>query len=143
MSDEMKSDDTKPESVPVPPEPVQQPLASRSDFLGSTCERRYREVTLPISGKRVRIQSLSELERARYEAALIDGNGRRIAARVRDQRARLICLCLVDERGDRLLHDTDVDAVLARDSHDDGYLYDQIFDLVGLANPGVEDAVKN
>lgn len=121
-------------------EPV---LATREDFLGGSVDRRYRNVTLPISGKIVRIQSLSELERARYEAAMYDGNGRRIAARVRDVRARLICLCMVDARGDRLLNDTDAERIVSLDSHDVGHLYDAMWEHVGFGNQGVEEAVKN
>lgn len=118
-------------------------LATREQFLNGAVARRYANVALPVSGLTVRVRSLTELERSRHEQAILDSKGERIAARVRDSRIRLIVLCLVDERGDRLLNDTDVEQVGKLDMHDTKVLTDFLWDWLGFGNSGVATAVKN
>jgi hypothetical protein len=67
-------------------------------------KRRYRDETLPVSNRRVRIQSLSEGEASRYiaESYKKDGTGVRRDKMV-NANGRLISLCLVDQAGNRIL----------------------------------------
>lgn len=116
---------------------------TRDDFLKSSIQRRYGTVKLPVSGMEVRVQSLTELERTKYERAIWDSNGKRISARVNDSKARLICLCLVDDDGRKLLDETDVDQVMALDAADTGFLFDFLFRFLGFDQSDLEAIAKN
>ena len=64
-------------------------LATRDQFLSAN-KRRFRDVTLPISGVTVRVRSLTELEKSEFEQANYDKSGNRIRGRLIDSKARLI-----------------------------------------------------
>ena len=102
------------------------------DALLASCKRRYTEETIEGLGT-VRLQSLTELERAKVEVAARDN------ASV--LRGMLIAMSLVDDEGNRLFGDGEVDTILAMDSR----LTLRVSDVV-LAHIGkdkTEDAVKN
>lgn len=105
--------------------------ASRDDLL-TPSKRRFRDVTLPVSGQRVRIRSLMESEKEAFEAEMLTRDGSTSKARLRDARRRLVVLCLVDENGDPLLQPGDVDALSSLDGADVGHLADEIQVHVGF-----------
>lgn len=115
--------------------------AGQANLLGA--ERRYRDVETPVGT--VRIQSLSELEKSRVDAAAIDYKRTQIK---RDaailSRARLICAVVVDEAGERVFKDEDVDRV----AHEmDSKVADAIFrgaqEHVGGEDEDFEELVGN
>jgi hypothetical protein len=82
--------------------------ANRESFLRSiTSQRRYREVNLPQQGVSVRIQSLTERDRSRYELFSTAPDGRYDRILNMSARRFLIALCLVDDDGKRLMGDSD------------------------------------
>jgi hypothetical protein len=102
-------------------------FATRAQLL-RPLERRYGALRLPVAGVTVRFQSLSEDEHSDYEMASWttneEGDLTRNTEGVRTQRARLIVLCAVDERGARLFGDTDVPQLTAwMDAADSRALY--------------------
>lgn len=106
-------------------------------------EARYREVSLPACGLTVRIRSLTEAEKTNYERALYDKKGEQIPGRLKDSRARLICLCLVDDEGKQLLLPGDEQDVLELDSADTSALWDACWEHVGFQRQPVVDDAKN
>ena len=61
-----------------------------------------------------------------------------------DAKARLICLCAVDDAGAQLLKAGDEQAVLQMDSADTAALYDSCWDHVGFAvKKSTENDAKN
>ena len=78
-------------------------LATAEAFLRKA-PRRYTVVDIPELG-RVRLQSITEKERAEYDRHLLDDKGRPDLKRANYHRARLIVLCVVDEEGRRILGD--------------------------------------
>jgi len=118
-------------------------LASAAEL----CEgirRRYQTLRLPLSGKRVRIQSLSERELSDYQAAAIAANGSGLKkARLADATRRLMLLCLVDEAGNRLLNETHLAQLAQWDAADAAFLYERMADHVGLNREELEALVKN
>lgn len=83
-------------------------LTTASDLLGG--KRRFDAVS--VGGLNVRIQSLSELEKARVDAANIDYKRGRVAREAAVlSRARLIVACVVDDAGKRLFSDAQVEQV--------------------------------
>lgn len=114
---------------------------TRDVFLAAP-KRRYTEVSLPVAGIKVKIQSLTESEKSEFEASLFDANGKKIRGRSIDSRARLIALCLVDDAGERLLYPGDEQAVMQMDSADTGALWSAIWDHLEPAAK-IEELAKN
>lgn len=106
-------------------------LETRSALLGKR-SRRYLEVDITGLGP-VRIQSLSERERAELEVKAMSDTSQ--------FRANLIALTLVDEDGARLFADSDVDSILEVDSSLTGELAAHINEHCEV--PRTEESVKN
>lgn len=81
-------------------------LVSAGAFL-KPAERRYIEVEVAGFG-RVRLQSLTERERAAYERASYDDKGELQMEALGQRKARLVALCAVDDKGFRILGDREV-----------------------------------
>lgn len=120
-------------------------LATIDELFSDPPKRRFKEVQLPVRGKTVRIQSLFEQELSAYQLATIstDGTAKLRKARLEDANRRLLCLCLVDAAGNRLLGDGDTGRFAGWDSADTQFLYEECAAWVGLKRGDVEDLVKN
>jgi len=106
--------------------------------------RRYKELTLPISGLRVRIQSLTEREVSAFQAATITASGTGLKrSKLEDANRRFIALCLVDGAGNRLLNDSHVSALAEWDGADSSYLYNECAAHAGLKTEDIEGLTKN
>lgn len=115
--------------------------ATRDQFL-SAGKRRFKDVTLPISGLTVRIRSLSELEFSEFQQANYDKAGNRIKGRIVDARARLACLCVCDAAGNPIFLPGDEQELMQFDSADMAHLWEQIWAHIG-APPNIEETAKN
>lgn len=92
---------------------------------GKPAPRRYADVVLPVSGHRLRIQSLTARELTGYEQAAVS-TGRNLSfipARIKDASARLIVLCVVDAQSNRMLSNKNIDEIGEWDSADVSALY--------------------
>lgn len=106
-------------------------------------KRRYKTVTLPVSGLTVRIQSLTAGERARYEAAPISPDGKLRTERIADAESRLLVKCIVDENGNRLFSDAQIGELAEWDGADSAYLYRECTQLCGVNLNAIESLAKN
>lgn len=123
-------------------EPV---LAGVDQLFAPTC-RRYKTVTLPVSGLTVRIQSLTEREVSDYQAAAVQmrsGQPTAKAERLKDASRRWIVLCLVDSAGNRILNDSHVARLADWDAADTQFLYEECAAHVGLKSADLDSLVKN
>lgn len=103
------------------------------DNLLATTRRRYTVCELPGIGA-VRIQSISELDRAKIE---------QVAAQdITRMRAQLLALTLVDDEGARLFADSELDTILAMDSRVTNELSSRAMEHVGTQD-GTDELVKN
>jgi hypothetical protein len=114
-------------------------LLAREDLLKFKA-RRYVEVAADWiePGKRVRIQSITERERAELEKAVTDGDG--------SVRARVIVATVVDSAGNRIFTDDHVDMIDSLDSQITGALFDAISDHCDMGGDRlgkIEAHVKN
>lgn len=113
-------------------------------FADATYRPRYEVVTLPVSGRRVRIRSLPELELEDYEAAPITGEGNRFnRSKLKNAARRLIVLCLVDAAGNRLCNDSHIERLAAWDAADVQFCYDRCARHCGINRRDIEDLKKN
>lgn len=117
-------------------------LLSRDEFL-APAKRRYRNVSLPVRGGEVRIQSLFEHEKEAYEATLLDKTGETSLKGLRQARRRLVCLCLVDADGNRLLSEADSESLKLLDGADIAALQAACQEWVGFRSGDIESLVKN
>jgi len=120
-------------------------IASADDLFGQPAKRRYSVVgPLPVLGKRVRIQSLNELEVSSFQAATITQAGGGLNRdRLIDANRRLISLCLVDKDGNRIIGKTQFPQLAQWDAADTQYLYDECAKHVGIHKGDIEDLAKN
>tara|TARA_R110000824_G_scaffold11593_3_gene50812 strand:+ start:5450 stop:5848 length:399 start_codon:yes stop_codon:yes gene_type:complete len=117
-------------------------IANRTALL-KLCERRYIDLELE-GGLIVRIQSLSEKEKSSYETRLIAKSGRGVIRdRLQDATRRLIALCLVDEKNERIFSNADVDQIGELDSFVSSRIYDAAQEHCGFNKGDIEDTVKN
>jgi hypothetical protein len=125
---------------------AQEPQLTGVDDLLAPTPRRYKVLTLPISGKVVRIRSLTERESAEYQAAAtrVQGGQPMLRAdRLKDAARRFIVLCLVDSAGNRILNDTHVLKLAEWDAADVQFLWEECSAHVGLKASDLEALVKN
>ena len=119
-------------------------ILASAEQLFAPCKRRYKTITLPVSGLAVRIQSLTEREVSRFQSATIAQNGTGFKkAKLEDASRRLVVLCLVDGAGNRILNDSHIAKLADWDGADMAFLYNECTSHVGLKSEDIEGLVKN
>ena len=82
-------------------------LLSKEEILKSQ-DAKYQEVDVPEWGGSVRIATMSGYARDRFETSIIDKNGKMNTVNIR---AKLVAACLVDENGNLLFSEQEVEAL--------------------------------
>lgn len=105
---------------------------------------RTKTVDVPEWGGQVRVRRLTGEERDRYETSLIQEkkNGQ-VTRNLRNARARLVVLGVVDEEGKRIFSDADADALAQRSASAIERLFDAIRELSGMSDQAVEELAEN
>lgn len=117
--------------------------ASRESLL-SPAKRRFKDVLLPVSRKKVRIRSLFEGEKEAYEAEMLDKKGSGLRKdKLLNARRRLIVLCLVDKDGTPILSNADLDALRNLDGADMATLQEECQSHCGFKQGDIEGLVGN
>lgn len=100
-------------------------------------------VEVPEWGGAVYVRSLTGTERDAFEFSIVEQRGRSAKMNLRNIRAKLVAVSVVDEDGNRLFTDSDV-KVLGQKS---AMVLDRLFAaaqrLSGLRNEDVEELAKN
>lgn len=113
--------------------------ADKSQILAAN-KRRFADVD--VAGvQRLRIRSLTEKERSKYEADFLDTEGK--ATNLVTGKARLIILCVCDASGRRLFSDADIAAILEMDAVVTNSITDACRSHCGFTDADVEDLAKN
>ena len=101
------------------------------------------DVEVPEWGGAVRVRSFTGRERDAFEASMVRGEGRDRKVDLTTMRARLVGLTVIDETGQRLFTDEEVDLLGAKS----GAALDRVFavaqKLNGLSGTDVEELAKN
>ena len=113
-----------------------------SIFSGAAVNRRYAVVSVPILG-RVRIQSLTELERSTYEASRLDDSGQWDRKSGSAAKVKLIILCCVDDEGNCLFIDSDAAKLQQLDSLVTDRIFDRCLAHCGFGDEDIEGIAKN
>ena len=83
---------------------------SRADLLAAIGLPRE-PVRIPELGGDVLVQGMSGAQRDAWEASLVEGKGKRRRMNTANIRAKLVAQCCIDEAGNRLFTDTDVEVL--------------------------------
>ncbi len=119
-------------------------LTNPDEMFGAPIKRRYKAITLPVSGYHVRIQSITEAEFSQYQAAAVSKSGEKLRPdKLKDANRRFISLCLVDDDGNRILPTKDSGKLSSWDAGDAAYLYNECASHCKINNEDIEDSVKN
>ena len=101
------------------------------------------DVEVPEWGGAVRVRSFTGRERDAFEASMVRGEGRDRKVDLTNMRARLVGLTVIDETGQRLFTDEEVDLLGAKS----GAALDRVFAIAqklnGLSGSDVEELSKN
>lgn len=118
------------------------PVLSRDQILKAD-DLAIEQVEVPEWGGTVLVRGLTGEERDMYEQSLVEGRGKNAQMNLRNARAKLVVLCVVDEAGKPLFQRADV-AVLGRKS---AAALDRIFEaakrLSGLSDSDVDELLGN
>ena len=105
-------------------------IVDRAAILSASA-RRYRIVEVPTLGE-VRIQSLTERERSECESTFYDKHGRRNPSKQIEAKATWIVASVVDDHGAKYFTPADIPQVMGIDSAITNYLFDAIWDHIGI-----------
>ena len=101
------------------------------------------DVEVPEWGGTARVRSFTGRERDAFEASMVRGDGKDRKIDLTNMRARLVGLTVIDEAGQRLFTDEEVDLLGAKS----GAALDRVFavaqKLNGLSGADVENLTKN
>lgn len=118
-------------------------LLSKSDIL-SADDRPTEDVHVPEWGGEVRLRGTSVREWERYQKSCVDfdGNGK-AKPRLQDIRIKLLVLCAIDENGNRLFTEADLNDLSKKSAKPVDRLYDRAIKLCGPRNDDVEQAAAD
>ena len=107
-------------------------------------KRRYTYVEIPELELRVRIQSLTEKEKSEYETQILSKTGRGISrSRLIDATRRLVALCVVDDKGNRLFASAEVSDLAEVDALVISRIAAECEQHVGMKEGDIEELVGN
>ena len=117
-------------------------LLSKTAILAAN-DLKSEDVEVPEWGGAVRVRSFTGRERDAFEASMVRGEGRDRKVDLTNMRARLVGLTVIDETGQRLFTDEEVDLLGAKS----GAALDRVFAIAqklnGLSGADVEELSKN
>lgn len=102
-----------------------------------------RELFVPEWETWVRVKGLNGRERDEFEVSITVGKGKNRDVNMRNMRAKLIVLSVVDERGAALFTEGDVEALGAKSAAALEKIFDVARELSGLSDQDVEELLKN
>ena len=117
-------------------------LLTKSAILAAN-DLKTQDVDVPEWGGTVRVRAFTGRERDAFEASMVRGDGKDRKVDLTNMRARLVALSVVDEAGQRVFSDEEVDLLGAKS----GSALDRVFavaqELNGLSGADVEALTKN
>jgi len=117
-------------------------MGLRDDIL-NTDDLPRKEVEVKEWGVTLYVRTMTGLERDHYEVDLMENRDLPIREKLRNMRAKLVVLTTVDENGERVFNDDDVEIVGGKSARALSTLADAAKDLNKIGDDEVEDEVKN
>ena len=117
-------------------------LLTRQEIL-SIRDIRTETVFVPEWGGAVRIKAMTGKERDAWETALFQIDGKDVKMNKENLRAKLVALTVVDEAGQRLFTEADVEALGSKSASALDRIYQASQKLSGLAPDDIKEMEKN
>lgn len=103
----------------------------------------YEEVEVPEWGGKVRVKALSGKERDEYESSLVSSRGKDMQVNLLNARAKLLCLCIVDENNNRLFSNADVEKLGEKSAAALDRIFKVAQKLSGLGEEDIKTLTEN
>jgi hypothetical protein len=117
-------------------------LLSRDAILNAN-DIQSEDVHVPAWDGIVKVRGLTGEQRDAFEEAMIEGRGKNRQVRLTNLRAKLVALCVIDEKGDRMFTDADAAQLGRKSAAALSVLYDVAARLSGLTDEDVEELTAN
>ncbi|MEU7617185.1 hypothetical protein AB0B27_13975 [Micromonospora rifamycinica] len=101
------------------------------------------DVEVPEWGGTVRVKGMSGAERDHFEAGSLKGKGKNRDVNLANLRARLVAASCVDEHGQRLFRQIDIEALGRKSAAALGRVYDVAQRLAGLTDEDVDELTED
>lgn len=100
-------------------------------------------VEIPEWGGAIRVRGLNGEERDRFEASVVQIDGKKTKMNMSNMRARLVALTAVDEQGKRLFKFSDVEALGKKNAAALDRIFDKAMELSGMREEDIDELVAN
>ena len=100
-------------------------------------------VPVPEWGGEVIVRGLSGTQRDQFEASVVKQKGKSTELNLKNVRAKMIALSVVDEHGNRIFSERDVAALGAKSARALQRVWEKARELSGLSEEDVEELAKN
>lgn len=106
-------------------------------------ELKTETIEVPAWGGSVTIRELTGSERDAYEGSMLVQGGKTRSINYQNARAKLVARCLIDEKGQRLYQDNEINLLGKLPSAGLAYVFDRCRELSGLTEKNVETLMGN
>lgn len=96
-------------------------------------------VAVPEWGGDVLVRGMTGTERDRFEASIVETHGKKVKVVMVNIRARLVAQCVIDEKGERLFSNADIELLGKKSAAALQRVYDVAQKLCGLSDSDVEE----
>ena len=117
-------------------------LLSRDAILEAK-DLQHEDVYVEEWGGAVRVRSLTGTERDAFEASVVEQRGKNTKMNLRNIRAKLVALTVVDDEGNRLFSDADAKLLGQKSASALDKIFEVAQRLSGLRDEDVEELAKN
>lgn len=114
-------------------------LLSKQDIL-KNADSKTIDMDVPEWGGSVRITTMSGFARDRFESSVIGKNGGVNHVNIR---AKLVAACLVDDKGELMFKEKDIDALGRKSCKALDRIFEEAQKLNGIGDTEIEDLAKN
>lgn len=113
------------------------------DAILSAQDLETRDVTVPEWGGVVRVKGLTAAERDAFESEIVQRNGRNVTQNLRNIRARLVAMSVINEDGARVFGFRDIEALGEKSAKALDRVFSAAQELSGLRDEDVDELAKN
>jgi hypothetical protein len=116
-------------------------LLSREDILAAS-DIDTKEVSVPEWGGKVMVKGLNGTQRNAFEASMVKGQGKNASVNMQNATAKLVALTIVDNEGNHVFSQSDVEALGAKSGRALNRVYEKAAELSGLSDSDMEEMTE-
>ena len=124
-------------------EQVKKPLLLTRDAILQAQDLHYEDVEMPEWGGTVRVRTLTGRERDAFEQSMLNEKGKNTKTNLRNIRAKLVALTVVDGEGKRIFNAADIELLGEKSANALDRLFDVARRLSRLTEKDTEELAKN